>query len=183
VLKRSESTLNFPRRLAVGAAIGALALVVTACTSGTSGTPKPTPTTSAASSSETSSTPPTGDSTTPDTSEPSTPTDSASTSTAVKTVTVIITNSGWDATAKQANANAIVPGTLVPSGSCTLTLSMGSVLRTATRAASTSGDSMQCGVMSIPSAQLTVGTWSATVRFDSATAAGISTAVTISVAG
>ena len=106
---------------------------------------------------------------------------SASSSGATKTVDVIVTRAGWDPTAQQANANAIIPGTVVSGGTCTLTLTMGADSQTTSRAATATADSTQCGVLIIPGSELSAGTWTAVVTFSAPSAAGTSTPVAVMV--
>jgi hypothetical protein len=98
-------------------------------------------------------------------------------------VDVIVTRAGWDATAQQATANAIVPGAVISGGTCTLTLTMGANSQTTSRAATATADSTQCGVLSIPGAGLTAGTWTAVVTFSAPGATGTSSPVPVTVTG
>lgn len=100
---------------------------------------------------------------------------------APKTVPVQITIHDWNAKQDQAEVDAFVPGAVVPDGTCTLTLTQGSVHRTATHAAVTTPASTSCGLITIAGAQLAAGSWQAVVRFHAPTASGTSDPVTIQV--
>ena len=74
-----------------------------------------------------------------------------------------------------------MPGAVIAGGPGTLTLTNGAISRTATHSAITPPTSTSCGLMAVPHAQLSAGTWQAVVRFRAATAAGTSDAVSIKV--
>ena len=143
------------------------------------------PTTAASTSLPTTSAAPT---TAPSTATPTSPSTSPTTgsttgtsSSAGRTVTVQITFSGWDGPSRSAQVNAFVPSLVVRDGSCTLTLSSGGVRRAATVVAHSTPQATNCGLMSIPGAQLSPGAWRAVVSFRSSEAIGVSKPVTIEV--
>lgn len=178
----------------VGALVGGL-LLMTACTVGSSphhsaGGSLTAPISTAGPSSGTSDdpstdSPPSTESNTPTT----TPSDSRSAtapSTGVSTPTksgvdLIVTYSGWNAGPKTAEVDAFAPDVLVSNAKCTLTLTRGGVTRTASRSASPSASSTQCGALTIAGSQLVSGDWTAVVRFESPRAAGSTDPVTIRV--
>jgi hypothetical protein len=94
---------------------------------------------------------------------------------------VQITIHDWNTKLGQAEVDAFVPGVVISGGTCTLTMTNGATSRTATHPAVTTPSSTSCGLMSIPHAQLSAGTWQAVVRFHSTDAAGRSDAVSIQV--
>jgi hypothetical protein len=96
-------------------------------------------------------------------------------------VPVQITIHDWNAKQDQAEVDAFVPGAVIPGGTCTLTLTQGSVQRTASRTAVTTPASTSCGLITIAGAQLGAGAWRAEVRFHAPTASGASAPVTIQV--
>src|SRR6185437_7154319 len=119
--------------------------------------------------------------TAPASSGASRPTSSAATSPAKSKVDLIVTYSGWTASTKTAEVDAFAPDVLVSNAKCTLTLTRAGVTRTASRPASASASTTQCGALTVPGSQLVAGDWTAVVRFDSPSAAGSSTPVTIRV--
>jgi hypothetical protein len=114
-------------------------------------------------------------------STPTTPAAPDTSSPAGRTVTVQITFAGWDAPSHSAQVNAFVPSLVVRDGTCTLTLSSGAVQRTTTVVAHSTPQATNCGLMSIPGAQLSPGSWRAVVSFRSSEAVGASKPTTIQV--
>lgn len=100
---------------------------------------------------------------------------------APKTVPVQITIHDWNAKQGQAEVDAFVPGEVIAGGTCTLTMTQGSVHRTATHRAVTTPASTSCGLITIAGSQLGAGSWQAVVRFQAPTATGASDPVTIQV--
>jgi hypothetical protein len=103
------------------------------------------------------------------------------TGSAKKTVPVQITIYDWNTKLGRAEVDAFVPGAVISGGTCTLTMTNGATSRTASHSAVTTPSSTSCGLMSIPRAQLSAGTWQAVVRFHATNAAGRSDAVSIQV--
>lgn len=74
-----------------------------------------------------------------------------------------------------------VPGAFEGSGTCTLKLSMGGKVVSKSRKAIQNVSEMSCGFITIPTSQLSSGTWSATVSYKSQELSGTSAAVNIRV--
>jgi ABC-type molybdate transport system substrate-binding protein len=96
-------------------------------------------------------------------------------------VTLVVTYSGWNTVANDAEVAAYVQSLQPAGGNCTLTMTLAGTTRTASKAASTDVSTTQCGTVAIPAGQLSTGTWTATVSYKSATASGVSAPVTIQV--
>jgi len=95
-------------------------------------------------------------------------------------VNVVVTQSGWDAGsgAIEVAGYAVV---IEPEATCTLTVTRGSLTRAATRQAASDASTTSCGVLSVPAAQLSAGTWTAVLTFDSASSVGVSAPLSIEV--
>jgi hypothetical protein len=106
---------------------------------------------------------------------------SAPPSGAAKTVAVHITIGAWNSQAAAAQVDAFVPGRVIRGGTCTLTMTKADTSRTAQRPAVTTPTATSCGLIAIPRSELSAGTWSAVVRFESPTASGESDPVNIQV--
>ena len=181
----------------IAAAIAAGAAIISAGTTGTSGDgtptggstpvpPSPPPTALSTAASPTDSGAPSAlptDSTPvtsagPSTTAPSTP---PSSTRPVGRVGIHLSFYDWSATQQVAEVGANVEGKVIRDGSCTLTLRLGSVVRTASRRAIITPSSTSCGVLSIPGSKLGPGDWTAVVSFTAPTARGSSDPVTITV--
>ena len=172
-----------PRPIAALAVVGALSLLAAGCSAGGDDpTPSPSRTTSSspsATATETASTAPTQG-----TDDPSTGTDDDGGSDDAPTAfpgtgqtsqpdsdpsdfpaTALVTFAGWDAGSKTLQAGGLVSGTTNTSGTCTFTATKGGVTRTLTSAAEASASSVNCAQVSFPTAQVSTGTWSITLKY------------------
>jgi hypothetical protein len=98
-----------------------------------------------------------------------------------KQVTLVVTYSGWNAGARTAEVDAFAPRVLATHATCTLTMSLAGVSRTASRRASVGPSSTQCGALTIAGSKLSPGSWRAIVHFSSSDVVGDSNPVTIKV--
>lgn len=89
-----------------------------------------------------------------------------------KVVTPQIVSYGQTNTAVEVSAR--VPGIFEDSGTCTLTLTKGSVTVTQNKQASPNVSEMSCGFISISRSKLSSGSWSAKVTYTSSKAHGAS---------
>lgn len=95
---------------------------------------------------------------------------------------VVVTYAGWNASAKQVEVSAYVAGLTTGTGRCVLTLTTsGAPAQTAQNRALPDISTTQCGMLVIPGAQLTSGTWTALVRFTSADSSSTSKPVAVTV--
>lgn len=87
------------------------------------------------------------------------------------TATVVVTYAGWapDGSGIEVGAYAAA---VEPSGTCTLTVTSSSGIRTQTIDALVDVSTMSCGGFLIPADQLSSGTWTASVAYSSATSTG-----------
>lgn len=96
-----------------------------------------------------------------------------------KTVKPVITSYGiYESNVEVASR---VPGTFEGGGTCTLKLTKGSKVVSKSRKAIQNVSEMSCGYITIPTSQLSSGTWSATVSYKSQELSGTSNAVNIRV--
>jgi hypothetical protein len=102
-------------------------------------------------------------------------------SSAARTASIVVTYAGWNASAADAEAAAYVQALEPAGGTCTLTMTRGSITRTSSKSSTSDVSTTQCGTISIPGAQLSSGQWTATVSYSSNAAVGTSTPVTIEV--
>lgn len=94
---------------------------------------------------------------------------------------LVITRYGWDAAAHKASAVAILPGKVINTGSCTLTITLAGVSRTATKASTPDASSTDCGLITITDTTLSPGTWSGSVSFTGGGTTATSTTFPITV--
>ena len=168
-----------------------LALVLGAAVSGCSkddqGLPEPTVLHTTAPTGDGSSTTITSEPAAPEpaTSEPSEPASSPSPSTSpapkptVGSVSVLISNSEWDAA-----TGVTVRGyanTVDADATCTLELIKADVKRSVTSEALESPTTMSCGELTVDAADLSPGDWTAVLSYESTTAWGTSAPVTVNV--
>lgn len=94
-------------------------------------------------------------------------------------VVPFITTADWDASAKALDVSAIVPGFVDGSGSgtCTVTVTSGTTVRTATSAGVAASSYTGCEAVTFH--DLAAATWQVRVRFDSSKAAGVSAVRTV----
>ena len=78
----------------------------------------------------------------------------------------------WNATSSAVEAGGYVSGVLEMEGRCTLTLTARGTTRTATSAAEPDATTMSCGSLSVPGSDLSPGTWTAVLTYESGTARG-----------
>jgi hypothetical protein len=97
------------------------------------------------------------------------------------TAPVVMTYSGWNASAKQAMAGGYVTGVIEDGGTCTLTLTHAGVSVSAQGPARPDAATTACGGLSIPGSKLSAGTWKAVLSYSSKTSTGSSSSVDIAV--
>jgi hypothetical protein len=85
---------------------------------------------------------------------------------------VFISRVQWDYPTSSVRAAGYVSGVLELEGSCTLTITNGTTEREVTAAAEPDATTMTCGTLTVPGQDLTSGTWSAVLRYESGTARG-----------
>ena len=141
-------------------------LILTACTSHTSGAgthsgsiSKSVPTTSTAATDT-----PTGP-TSPESLTASASTSPTNSQSTIQQTNLVITRSGWNAGTHTASAVAILPGKVIDTGSCTFTLTLGTVTRSVSKPTTPDASSTDCGLLAITDTTLTPGTWSGSVSF------------------
>lgn len=96
-------------------------------------------------------------------------------------VDVVVTYYGWDDALAGVEVGAYVAGTAETGGTCTLTLTSGSDSASASGAGEPDASSTSCLGLVVPGSELSSGTWSAVVSYESATAQGESNAVEVAV--
>ncbi|GEK21662.1 hypothetical protein [Cellulomonas xylanilytica] len=89
-------------------------------------------------------------------------------------VTVTISYAGWVADAGRVEVGAYVDGVIEGTGTCTLTLKRSGRSVSETVPATADASSTSCGAVAVDGAQLSSGTWSAVVDYDSPTSVGSS---------
>lgn len=108
------------------------------------------------------------------------PSSSGAPGAALRTVSVTTTISGWDASSRTAKvagyANVVEQG-----GTCTLSLTAGGTVVTATTTAHPDASTTSCGLILASDPRLTPGPWTATLTYTSSTSTGKSTPLTIEV--
>jgi hypothetical protein len=97
------------------------------------------------------------------------------------TVPVVMTYSGWNASARQVMVGGYVSGVIESGGTCTLTLSRAGARVTAHGPARPDAATTACGGLTVPGTSLTSGTWKAVLSYASKASAGTSSAVDIDV--
>jgi hypothetical protein len=119
----------------------------------------------------------------PTTSAPAVPTPlgpTATTAPVTGTSQVILTFSGWNATANAVQVSGYV-AVVENDGRCRVNLSKGGSTVTAESTAYPDAGTTSCGWISVPAAQLSAGTWQAAVTYTSSTTHASSSPVTIEV--
>ncbi|PFG32528.1 hypothetical protein [Sanguibacter antarcticus] len=94
------------------------------------------------------------------------------------TVNVVTTYASWAPETNGVEVGAYA-ATIESAGTCTLTLTSGSTVRTATLDALVDVSTMSCGGFLIPGAELSTGTWTAVVTYSSAASSGKSDPVEV----
>jgi hypothetical protein len=87
----------------------------------------------------------------------------------------------WDAQGKQVEAAGFVAGVVETGGVCALELTRTGEHAEATRDAEADASMTNCGSLAVPADQLSVGEWSATLSYRSATSSGTSEPMTVTV--
>jgi len=81
----------------------------------------------------------------------------------------------------EAEVAAFVQNVDTNDGQCTLTMTSGTTIRTASKPATADANTTQCGTVAILGAQLTPGPWTAVISFTSSRGAGAAAPVQIQV--
>jgi hypothetical protein len=97
-------------------------------------------------------------------------------------VPVVVTYSGYNATAGAVQMGGYVSGVVEDGGTCTLTLTQGGARVAATSRASADATTTTCAELRVPGAKLAPGTWQAVLSYASATHVGTAAAVPVEVA-
>lgn len=97
------------------------------------------------------------------------------------TVPVVMTYSGWNASAHQVMVGGYVTGVIESGGTCTLTLTRAGARVTASRPARPDAATTACGGLTVPGSSLSSGTWKAVLSYASKASTGTSAAVDIDV--
>ncbi len=95
--------------------------------------------------------------------------------------TVQITYFGWNADARAVELAGFVASVVEEDGACTLTLTKGDASRTTSIAATPNVSNTACGEQLLPGDQLSSGTWTAVLSYDSSTSHGVSEPVEVEV--
>ena len=95
--------------------------------------------------------------------------------------TVQITYFGWNPDARAVELAGFVASVVETDGTCTLTLTKGQDSRTTSTAATPNVTNTACGEQLLPGDQLSSGTWSAVLSYDSPTSHGVSEPVEVDV--
>lgn len=96
-------------------------------------------------------------------------------------VGVVVTYWGWNPAENRIEVAAFSQSFEPAGGTCTLTLTLNDVQRSAQRAAVAGASTTDCGTITIDGEKLPRGTWTGVVTFDAAESAGISTPFAIEV--
>jgi hypothetical protein len=96
-------------------------------------------------------------------------------------VSVLLTYSGWNASAAQVEVDGYVPGVAEDGGTCTLTLTKGGASVTASVPGTENVADTDCGGAAVPGSKLSQGSWTAVLNYDSATTHGASSPVEVQV--
>jgi len=108
------------------------------------------------------------------------PTDDPAPPAGTDTATVLITYASWEDTSSSVEVGAYA-ALVEPAATCTLTLTQGSETRSQTIDALTDVSTMSCGGFEVARSELAPGTWTAVVTYGSATSAGTSAPVEVTV--
>ena len=97
-------------------------------------------------------------------------------------VPVHITYKGWEDATGSVEVGAYVEGLVEDGGTCTLILTQGGTEVTASASGLADASTTSCGAgLSVPGAELTPGTWTAVVDYESSTSSGSSDSVEVEV--
>lgn len=96
-------------------------------------------------------------------------------------VPVVMTYSGWNASARKVMVGGYVTGVIESGGTCTVTLTHAGARVTASGPARPDASTTACGALTVPGSSLTSGTWKAVLSYASKASAGTSSAVDIDV--
>ncbi|MGY1833244.1 hypothetical protein ACI8AA_22740 [Geodermatophilus sp. SYSU D01180] len=88
--------------------------------------------------------------------------------------TVVVTFAGWNTASAAVEVDGFVPAVVEPDGVCTVTLTNGGRVVSVQVAATADVTSTACGGASVPASDLTPGTWTAVLSYQSAQSAGSS---------
>ncbi len=97
------------------------------------------------------------------------------------TGTVVLTSAEWDTGNGWVRVRAYLPGLVEDGGTCTLTLTRGADVRTATADGMADASTTICGRLTVPGDQLRPGEWQAVVTYASAGVSGSSDAAEVNV--
>lgn len=103
------------------------------------------------------------------------------TSTGPQTVPVAITYGGYSPEANAVLVGGYADGVVESDGTCTLELANGGTTRRVEDEATADAATTSCGEMRVPMAQLSSGTWQATLRYNSSKSQGVSKPVPVPV--
>jgi hypothetical protein len=87
---------------------------------------------------------------------------------------VVLTFADFNATTAQVEVDGYLPGIVEDGGTCTLTLTNGPASVTATVPGSADATTTSCGGAAVPRAELSPGTWTALLAYESTTSHGTS---------
>lgn len=96
-----------------------------------------------------------------------------------KAVVPAITTKDWDAAAQALDVSAIVTGIVESGGTCTVTVTSGSTVRTATSTGVAAGSYTGCSAVAIK--DLAAGSWQVRVRYSSTKSVGSSQPATVQI--
>jgi hypothetical protein len=96
-------------------------------------------------------------------------------------VSVVLSYADWDATGQQVEASGFVAEQVENDGTCTLTLTRGSVTLATNNPGQADATTTNCGLLTVPVAQLSAGTWEATLSYQSSGSRGTSQPMTVTV--
>jgi ABC-type Fe3+-hydroxamate transport system substrate-binding protein len=108
-------------------------------------------------------------------------TDAPPTTQATNEATVRITYFGWNPDAGAVELGGFVASVVEADGTCTMTLTKGQDSRSTSRPATPNVNNTACGEQLLPGDQLSSGTWSAVLSYDSPTSHGVSEPVEVQV--
>jgi hypothetical protein len=94
-------------------------------------------------------------------------------------VAVALSYADWDATGQQVEASGFVAEKVENDGTCTLTLTRGASTIAANNPGQADATTTNCGLLTVPAAQLSAGTWEATLSYQSPTSRGTSQPMTV----
>jgi len=96
-------------------------------------------------------------------------------------VSVLLTYSGWNASAAQVEVDGYVPGVAEDGGTCLLTLTRAGTTVTASVPGTENVADTDCGGAAVPGSKLSQGSWTAVLSYDSASTHGTSSPVEVQV--